>query len=318
MLPNLFAPGERLSFCNYGFAMLGRITEVLTGLTWDQAIRQRVFEPLGMDHALTLPEETLKYRAAIGHVPNSGKPRENVISPMPWLSFGQKAAGSTATMSAADLLKFAAMHLNAGAARSGQRILSRSSVRKMQRPQVRLPKYFSRGINAWGLGWMLMRWSGKRVVGHDGGTVGQYAFLRVVPDADLAVALLTNGGDAGGLYDEVFSVLLNSLARVQVVDAPPVNENLRPDPARYVGQYSNIAGTTHITEQRGRLYLSVEPSAMAAAAIGKSRLDFIDKNTARLQSGDPILDRNVYIFQNPADNPARYLLSGVRLSRRSG
>ncbi|MEJ2088537.1 MAG: serine hydrolase, partial [Gammaproteobacteria bacterium] len=139
MLPNLFPPGERLSYCNFGFAMLGRIIEVLTGLTWDRAMRERLFEPLGMEHALTLPEETVKFRAAIGHVPNPTRRSENMITPMPWLFFGQKAAGTTPTMSAADLLKFAAMHLDRGTTKSGERILSRQSVRQMQQPQMRLP-----------------------------------------------------------------------------------------------------------------------------------------------------------------------------------
>jgi len=80
MLPNLFPPGERISYCNFGFAMLGRIIEVATGRSWDQAIRQRLFEPLGMRHALTLPEDTVRYRAAIGHLPDPRNPRSNLVS----------------------------------------------------------------------------------------------------------------------------------------------------------------------------------------------------------------------------------------------
>jgi len=316
LLPSLFAPGERLSYCNFGFAMLGRITETLTGLTWDQAIRERLFKPLEMDHALTLPEETLKYRAAIGHVPNPKKPTEQVISPMPWLSFGQKAAGATPMMSAADLLKFATLHLDRGVSRSGERLLSKSAVRQMQQTQVRLPKHFPRGLEAWGLGWMLMRWSGKRVIGHDGGTVGQYAFLRVLPEEDLAIALLTNGGDAGGLYEWLYRTLLKSLAKVQLPELAPVNESLKPEPARYVGRYSNLTGITSISHRSGRLFVEAEPTGLGGAALKKTPLGFIDRNTARPMSGDPILDRNLYLFQDPGSEPARYLLSGVRLSRR--
>lgn len=317
MLPNLFPPGERLSYCNFGFAMLGRITEVLTGLTWDRAIRERLFEPLGMTHALTLPEDTVKFRAAIGHVPNPKKRGESMITPMPWLAFGQKAAGSTPSMSAADLLKFAAMHLDRGITKTGSRILSRQSVRQMQQPQIRLPRHFARGIDAWGLGWMLMRCSGRRVIGHDGGTVGQYAFLRLVPEADLGIALLTNGGDAGALYDAVFSTLLDGLAKIELPDLPQVDDAVRIDPPRYVGRYANIAGVTEISERRSKLYLAVEPTGLAGAPIGRTELAFVDRNTARLVSDDPLLSRSVFLFQDPADDPVRYVLT-TRLSRRLG
>ncbi|HEY5646591.1 MAG TPA: serine hydrolase domain-containing protein [Pseudomonadales bacterium] len=321
LLPSLFPPGERLSYCNFGFAMLGRITEVLTGMTWDQAMRRRLFRPLGMTHALTLPEETLRYRAAIGHVPNPKKPGEQMLSPMPWLSLGQKAAGATPAMSAADLLKFAVMHVDRGVSKAGERILSRSAVRDMQRVQFKLPRHFAGGLDAWGLGWMLMRWSGKRVIGHDGGTVGQYAFLRIVPDDDLAIALLTNGGDARGLYDELMAVLLQSLARIELPALPAIDEALTERLAgaldRYVGRYVNIAGSTEVSAQGGRLFVESTPSEIGGMILPKTPLAFVDRNTVRMASGDPITDRNLLLFQDAGDSPARYLQFGARLSRRS-
>jgi CubicO group peptidase (beta-lactamase class C family) len=70
LLPSLFPLGAKMSYCNAGFAVLGRIIEVLTRETYDHALRQRIFEPLGMTHAMTLPEDALKFRCTIGHVPD--------------------------------------------------------------------------------------------------------------------------------------------------------------------------------------------------------------------------------------------------------
>ena len=320
MLPSLFPPGERLSYCNFGFAMLGRIVEVLTGMTWDQAMRRRLFRPLGMTHALTLPEETLRYRAAMGHLPHPKKRGEQILTPMPWLSLGQKAAGASPMMSAADCLKLAMGHMHGGVTRDGDRFLSRGAVRQMQRPQVRLPRHFPRGLHAWGLGWMLWRWEGRKVIGHDGGTAGQYAFLRVVPDDDLAIVLLTNGGDAGGLFEELYSPLLKALARIRMPDLPEVDEDLTgrlaPSLDRYTGRYGNITGTSEISARAGRLYLTTTPISPAGGPpLEKTRLKFVDRNTVRLASGDPLLDRNIFLFQDPEDNPARFLLTS-RILRR--
>ncbi len=60
--------GATWSYCNSGFALLGRVIEKLTGKTWDAAMRERLFTPLGLTHTVTLPEEAMLYRAAVGHV----------------------------------------------------------------------------------------------------------------------------------------------------------------------------------------------------------------------------------------------------------
>ena len=60
--------GATWSYCNSGFSLAGRVIEKLTGGTWDKAIRDRIFIPLGLEHTVTLPEEALLHRAAVGHV----------------------------------------------------------------------------------------------------------------------------------------------------------------------------------------------------------------------------------------------------------
>ncbi|GAA1621711.1 hypothetical protein GCM10009733_017880 [Nonomuraea maheshkhaliensis] len=52
--------------------------------------------------------------------------------------------------------------------------------------------------------------------GHDGAAIGQYAYLRVVPHAGLALVLLTNGGSARLLYADLFRDLLAELAGVSM------------------------------------------------------------------------------------------------------
>ncbi|OMQ14229.1 serine hydrolase, partial [Modestobacter sp. VKM Ac-2676] len=60
--------GATFSYCNSGFTLVGRVVEVLTGQTWDAALRERVIEPLGLTHTSTLPEEAILHRAAVGHI----------------------------------------------------------------------------------------------------------------------------------------------------------------------------------------------------------------------------------------------------------
>jgi len=64
--------GATMSYCNTGFSLLGRVIEVVTGEVWDAAIRARLFEPMKLTHTATLPEDVLRYRAAMGHIEPPG------------------------------------------------------------------------------------------------------------------------------------------------------------------------------------------------------------------------------------------------------
>ena len=65
--------GATWSYCNSGFSLLGRVIEKLTGTTWDPALRDRLFTPLGLTRTVTLPEEALLHSAAVGHVDVEGE-----------------------------------------------------------------------------------------------------------------------------------------------------------------------------------------------------------------------------------------------------
>ena len=68
--------------------------------------------------------------------------------------------------------------------------------------------------DSWGLGWIRFGWDGRRLIGHDGNTIGQAAFLRLLPDAGLAVTLLTNGGNTRDLYEDLYREVFAELADV--------------------------------------------------------------------------------------------------------
>ncbi|MGH3369714.1 MAG: serine hydrolase domain-containing protein, partial [Nocardioidaceae bacterium] len=114
--------------------------EKLTGQTWDQALRERLFTPLGLAHTVTLPEEALLFRAAVGHV------AEGDEEPRPALVWGlQRSAGPAGliTASAADVLAFATLHLAGGVASDGTRLLSEESAAAMTEHQTDVPDPYS-------------------------------------------------------------------------------------------------------------------------------------------------------------------------------
>ncbi|MEU8404657.1 serine hydrolase [Micromonospora sp. NPDC048842] len=88
------------------------------------------------------------------------------------------------------------------------------AVAAMRQRSVDVPDKWTVSADGWGLGWTLYDWDGIPGYGHDGAAIGQYAYLRVVPHANLAVVLMTNGGAARLLYADLFRDLLAELADV--------------------------------------------------------------------------------------------------------
>lgn len=245
-LPQLHPPGELFSYCNAGFVVAGRMVEKLRGSTWDAELYLRLTGRIGADDTHTLPEVAILRRAAAGHIPNPEQPdAEPVTAPLWSLPRSSGPAGATPFATARDLLKLAKLHIDGGRAPDGSRVLSADSVRAMQERQLELPDASLAG--GWGLGWMLFDWGGAAVIGHDGGTVGQASFLRIVPERKLAVALLTNGGRAQDLYRELYGELFGELAGLAIPPVPERAPDLKLDLARYEGRYERLSMRIDVT-----------------------------------------------------------------------
>ncbi|HWC24420.1 MAG TPA: serine hydrolase [Flexivirga sp.] len=236
--------GMTWSYCNSGFSMIGLMIEKVTGKTWDAAIRERLFTPLGLTRTVTLPEEVLLHGAAVGHVGEGDEPPK--VAPISFLPRSVGPAGLI-TSTVGDVLAFARMHLRGGAAPDGTQVLRPETVALMQEEQAQLPDKDTLG-DSWGLGWIRFDWSGHWLFGHDGNTIGQSAFLRVLPEQNLAVALLTNGGNTRDLYQDLYREIFAEVAGVEMQQplAPPA-EPAHVDITPWLGTYQRESMTIEVS-----------------------------------------------------------------------
>ncbi|GAA2250740.1 hypothetical protein GCM10010232_43310 [Streptomyces amakusaensis] len=243
-------PGTAISYSGIGYNVLGRITEVVTGKVWDEALKDLLLAPLGVTHTMTLPEEALRFRAAMGHLGEPGQEPE----PAPSWDLMPRSAGPYGRVlsTAGDLARLARMHLNGGLAEDGTRVLSEETTALMRRREAESPDKWTVSADGWGLGWTLYDWDGVQGYGHDGASIGQYGYLRVVPSAGVAVALLTNGGGARELYAALYRELLAELAGVTMPEpfAPPAQPPA-VDFAPLVGVYRREGVIITVTERDG-------------------------------------------------------------------
>lgn len=266
----LFTPGEMFSYNNAAFSVLGRLIELVRAKPYADCLREHLFTPLGLTHIANDANEAILHRAAVGHI--RPEPDADLIPAPVWSLMRSAApAGAMLSMRPRDLLAFAQLHLDSGKAADGSQVVSSSSVEAMQQRQVELPRLGMMG-NAWGLGWEIFDWGGKTVIGHDGGTIGQGAFLRIVPELGLSVTLLTNGGNLIGLYQQVIGHVLRELAGLEMpaLPTPPAEPAPLDDATRYVGTYScDVADIAVSQDDEGRVWLDHTPKGSIAELGGK-------------------------------------------------
>jgi CubicO group peptidase (beta-lactamase class C family) len=259
-----FPPGGAYSYCNSGWVLLGRMIEVLDGRSWDDSLAERLCAPLELAQTVTLPEEAILHRAAVGH-------RRGGVPVRVWGLPRSVGPAGLITAAPHDLLTFARFHLDGGLTPDGKRLLSEASVAAMQQPRAVIPDFGSPG-GAIGLGWRVDRWDGRAIIGHDGDTVGQSAYLRIDPQARVAACLLTNSGQSGSLYRAVFTEVFGSLAGVCMPTCPrPAVEDAgdpeTPDLGRLAGRYERASRRLDVSVRDGGLHVVLTPTGALAALI---------------------------------------------------
>ena len=176
-LPLQFPPGERWSYSNTGYLLLGAVIRKVTGKFYGDFLRDRIFEPSGMPTARVISESDIVRHRAAGYELVDGK-----LQNQSWVSpeLNTTADGSL-YLSVRDLSAWA-IALNHG------KVPSRSVLETIWTP-VRLN---SGGTYPYGFGWRIGEQRGRRQIGHTGSWQGFKTSIQRYPDFDLTVIVLAN------------------------------------------------------------------------------------------------------------------------------
>lgn len=262
-LEQVTALGKAFSYNNASLSLAGRVIEMVTGQTFEQAMKELVFEPIGLENSYFFPNEVMTRRFAVGH---TEKPDGKLEVARPWaLPRGGNPAGGIST-TVGDLIRWARFHMGDGTGADGKQVLSRATLEKMKQPTFDIHGgALGEGI---GISWFLRDVDGVGIVGHGGNTVGQNCTFEMVPEKDLAVAILTNRGTK--LDEELQRWILEAYVGVIVRDPEPVKLD-DAKLAEYVGTYETIAVVCRVTASDGGLVLDTEvrPEVWAKISDGE-------------------------------------------------
>jgi CubicO group peptidase (beta-lactamase class C family) len=316
-LAQMARPGSFFSYCNSGFVLAGRMTEKIDGVGFDQALKDRVLQPIGATKSTMLPEEAILHRVSVGHMklPDAKAP---VVIPQ-WIL--PRALGPAGLIAApvGELLAFARMHLEGGVAADGSRVLSTNSVQAMQQEQVVLPDPYTLG-RAWGLGWILYDWGAEPVIGHDGNTLGQSGYLRLVPERKMAVGLLANGPGSSAVYERIYDEVFRELAGISVPKKPvPAADQSAVDLTRYAGVFERLGSRLTFAVVGGRLQLQSENTGPLSSLRPQAEpiaLDAVDDTTFVGFVPEAGVRMPVVFFDFDGSNRPRWVHMGGRATKR--
>jgi CubicO group peptidase (beta-lactamase class C family) len=232
--PFHFEPDASWRYNNTGFYLLGMVIEKVTGQPYAEAMRQRVFEPLGMNDTRYCGFRGVMKQRASGYEVDHGKLVN--AEPMTW---DAPFAGGGICSTVLDLVIFER-------ALEGRRLFADPMLKMMRTPSV-----LSDGISVdYGFGTRLGSLSGHRVVGHTGSGGGFKNILERFPDDDLTIVVLTNA-DGGAIRP---AVIATRIARL-ILDIPEQPMRDLPlsatDAAPFLGTFESDEGTVTTLPREG-------------------------------------------------------------------
>jgi CubicO group peptidase (beta-lactamase class C family) len=167
------------------------------GAAYDDAMKKRVFGPLGMTATTFDFKRALAANHASAHAPSVDDEPALAVMDANYSIVPVRPAGG-AWSNVHDVLKYVQMELAKGALPNGQRYISESVLLERRAPQVAIGK-----DETYGMGLEVNTAYGTPVVHHGGSMIGYKSDMMWLPDHGVGAVILTNS-DAGGVMTRTF------------------------------------------------------------------------------------------------------------------
>jgi CubicO group peptidase (beta-lactamase class C family) len=186
--PLTYALGEKFGYQNIMFITAGQLIERVSGQSWDEFVQKRILDPLKMNRTTS---DFQTFYSDLNHA-------SPFIEGKQIFSLSYNNSGATAALNSTtnDMCKWMNFWLNQGVV-NGDILLSKESIEKIWEIHANLGvgKFDAENgttSKAYGMGWFLMDYKGKKVIHHGGGLPGYISKIALVPNDQLGIIVLTN------------------------------------------------------------------------------------------------------------------------------
>jgi CubicO group peptidase (beta-lactamase class C family) len=280
---------SQFGYQNIMFLAAGQIIPAVTGMSYDEFIKERLFKPLGMTRSNTSPQDLVGLdNVAAPHTKKDGK-----IVAIPYRNIDNIAPAGSINSSVAEMAQWHRFQLGNGQY-AGAKILDPAILQVTHDPHIIMPvgpdrkkDFPSNHFMTYALGWVLEDYRGRLIIWHNGGIDGMLSHQGFLPEENLGIVVLTNSDrnrlDAALFYRIVDSFLGEPVkdwsqifltqakegeakaeeARKKAEESRKPNTKPSLDLAAYCGVYENeMYGSVEVKREADKLVFSLNAKPM--------------------------------------------------------
>lgn len=202
----------RWDYDNLLYLVAGELIARKSGMSWEEFVSTRIFEPLNMDNTYA----SLKKITDTSNLSSSHSTETGTIRTIPNFEEMINGAAGGIFSNVDDLSQWMLLHLNKGKYGDSltKQLFTGVNHREMWKIHTVMgvnsnPRYNTH-FSGYGLGWFLEDVIGNMQVSHTGGLPGMLSKTIMIPDMNLGIVILTNtSNDGGGLFSSVSNTLID-------------------------------------------------------------------------------------------------------------
>ena len=181
-------------YSNVLYIVAGLVIETVSGETWESFVQKEILRPLGMHRTLV----SVRDLVSAGNFAQPHKTLATTSQPIPWMNWDNMAPAGSLISSPEDMAKWVAALLRNASHLEGP-LVKQKTLLDLWAPQTIVPiseasasRFPSTHFRAYGSGWALSNYQGRKLIAHGGGYDGMYSQVMLVPEEQLGVVVLTN------------------------------------------------------------------------------------------------------------------------------
>lgn len=299
---------SQFGYQNIMYITAGQVVAKVSGKSWDDFVRERIFTPLGM----TTSSTSVKGVESLADLAQPHAELRDTVRKVPWRDIDNAGPAGSINSNVVEMAQWVRLQLGRGMY-NGKRLISSRMVDEMHQAHTVIRTDSAARANnpdthlqAYGLGWFLQDYRGRMIVHHGGNVDGFTALVAMMPEEKFGVVFLTNMNGTGlpnalmlKLFDlqlkapardwsgEGYKRLEQQRARAQQMqargDARVANTKPSLPLASYAGTYTDsLYGDVVVKEDNGKLLLTFGPT-------WKAELEHYHFDSFRARFDTPVL-----------------------------
>lgn len=257
-----FEPGTQFSYSNSGYILLGIIIEKATGLSYEDAVRKTILNPLKMSHtgfdylALKSQYKTVPY----SYISTIRQEKSEIWNP-------------SLTGPAGQIYSTAEDLYNYYKGLRDHKIISKEAFKKATTPY----------LSGYGYGWFIDDLYGKKLINHGGNIEGSTSYFAMLPEDDICIILLNNI-TSKKLEKAGNTILAAILGKAYTLPQPKKEIALDPDVLKkYAGNYElSDDEVIHILYENGQLFIQNNNDPKVRMLAEKEHIFFLQDDDAEI------------------------------------